>query len=71
MDVLYCLEMGLTLLLISKLADARFHSHFASHCRIFDERKKVIGDIPWRNGLYQVDHSVETGESLGEWQPKS
>ena len=45
-DVLYCPEMGLTLVWISKLADASFHSHFALRCRIFDERKKVIGDIP-------------------------
>ena len=27
-DVLYCPEMGLTLISISKLADASFHSHF-------------------------------------------
>jgi hypothetical protein len=30
MDVPYCPEMGLTLISISKLADARFHSHFTS-----------------------------------------
>jgi hypothetical protein len=32
-DVLYCPEMGLTLVSISKLADAGFHSHFALRCR--------------------------------------
>ena len=64
-DILYCPEMHLTLFSISKLVDAGFHSHFALHCRIFDKRKKVIGDIPWRNGLYRVDHSVETGGKIG------
>ena len=64
-DILYCPEMGLTLVLISKLADASFHSYFALRCRIFDERKKVIGDIPWRNVLYKVDHSMETGGEIG------
>ena len=64
-DVLYCPEMGLTLVLISKLADAGFHSHFTLCCKIFDERKKVIGDVPCRNGPYQVDHSTETGGEIG------
>ena len=63
-DVLYCPEMGLTLVSISKLMDAGFHSHFALRCKIFDERKKVIGDVPWRNGLYRVDHSMETGGEI-------
>jgi hypothetical protein len=44
-DVLYCPKMGLTLISISKLADSGFHSHFVSCCRIFDEKKKVIGDV--------------------------
>ena len=56
--------MGLSLVLISKLTDAGFHSHFALCCKIFDERKKVIGDVPWRNGLYRVDHSMETGGEI-------
>jgi hypothetical protein len=59
-DVLHCPEMCVTLILISKLVDASFHSHFALCHRIFDERK-VIGDVLWRNGLYWVDHSMETG----------
>jgi hypothetical protein len=45
--------------------DAGFHSHFTSHCRIFDGRDKMIEDVPWRNGLYQVDHSMETGGVIG------
>ena len=45
-DVLYYPEMGLALVSISKLADARFHSHFMSCCRIFDRRQKVIRDVP-------------------------
>ena len=64
MDILYCPKMGLTLILISKLTDAGFHSHFALRCRIFDERKKVIGDVLQRNGLYRVDHSIETGGEI-------
>ena len=63
-DILYCPEMGLTLVSISKLADASFHSHFVLHCKIFDERKKKIGDIPRRNRLYRVDHSMETGGEI-------
>ena len=69
-EVLYCPEMGLTLILISKLADAGFHSHFMSRCRIFNKRKKVIRAIPWRNGLYQVDHSVKTGGEIGRMAAK-
>jgi hypothetical protein len=45
MDILYCHKMGLTLILISKLADAGFHSHFTPHCKIFYGREKVIGDV--------------------------
>ena len=63
-DILYCPEMGLTLVLISKLADASFHSHLALRCRIFGEGKKVIGDVPRRNGLCRVDHSIETGGEI-------
>ena len=63
-DILYCPEMGLTLISISKLTDAGFHSHLALRCRIFDEGKKVIGDIPRRNGLCRVDHSIETGGEI-------
>ena len=70
-DVIYSPKMGLTLVSISKLADAGFHSHFMSCCKIFNGRDKVIGDVPQRNRLYQVDHSMETGERLEEWQPKS
>ena len=36
--ILYCPKMGLTLILISKLVDAGFHSHFRSHGKIFDGR---------------------------------
>ena len=57
--------MGLTLVSISKLTDTSFHSHFALRCKIFDERKKVIGDVPWRNGLYRVDHLKETEGEIG------
>ena len=64
-DVLYCPKMGLTLVLISKLMDVSFHSHFVLRCKIFDEKGKVIGDVPQRNGLYRVDHSMETGGEIG------
>ena len=64
-DILYCPKMGLTLVLISKLADAGFHSHFMSCCKIFEARDKVIGDIPQRNGLYWVDHSIEREREIG------
>ena len=25
----------------------------------------MIGDVLWRNGLYRVDHSMETGGEIG------
>jgi hypothetical protein len=37
---------------ISKLADAGHPSFFRQHCQIFDVKKKVVGEVPWRNGLY-------------------
>ena len=65
MDILYYPKMGLTLILISKLMDARFHSHFMLCCRIFDKRKKMVGDVLRRNRLYRVDHSMRTGGEIG------
>jgi hypothetical protein len=64
-DVLYCPTMGLMLVSISKLADASHPLFFGQRCQIFDVKKKVVGEVPWRNGLYRVDHSVEGGEMGG------
>ena len=64
-DVLYCPDMGLTLVSISKLADAGFQSLFGTRCKIFDQKRKVIGEVPRRSGLYRVDHSFGGQETGG------
>ena len=64
-DIPYCPKMGLILISISKLVDARFDPHFTSRCKIFYRRDKATRDIPQRNGLYWVDNSMKTGGEIG------
>src|ERR1700722_10215495 len=40
-------------------------THTSSYAAEYLTKKKVIGDIPQRNGLYRVDHSEETGGEIG------
>jgi hypothetical protein len=63
--VLYYPDMGLTLLSISKLADTRFQSLFGMCCKIFNQKGKVIREVPRQSGLYQVDHSLGGQETGG------
>ena len=54
-NVLYAPSMGVTLVSISKLAAAGYSALFRdSVCRIFNPRKKLVGEIPISNGLYRV-----------------
>jgi len=54
-DVLYAPKMGLTLVSISRLAAAGYAALFRGEsCRIFNDRKKQLGEIPVNKGLYCV-----------------
>jgi hypothetical protein len=66
-DVLYSPDLGLTLISISKITDANYATLFRGEvCRIFDKGKKLVGEVPKRNGLYRVEHSVgRGGETAG------
>ena len=65
-DVLHCPDMGLTLISISRVAAAGYASLFrGSTCKIFDQRKKQIGEVHAKNGLYRVDHYAERREEMG------
>jgi hypothetical protein len=60
-DVLYAPEIAVTLVSIAK-ADGTGHSAVfqGGACTICDQRKKTVGRIPLRNGLY----CVERGKSI-------
>jgi hypothetical protein len=56
-NVLYAPTMGVTLVSISKLTAAGYAALFRDTvCRIFNPRKKLVGEIPVSNGLYHVRH---------------
>ena len=58
-DVLHCPDMGLTSVLISKIAAAGCKIIFKSlTCKIYDIKDKIIGQINAQNGLYRVDHTA-------------
>ena len=58
-DVLHCLDMGLTLVLISKIAAAGCKVIFKSlTCKIYNIKDKIIGQIHAQNELYWVDHTA-------------
>ena len=47
--------MGVTLVSISQVTDAGSSVLFhGDNCRIFDSSKAILGEIPKRNGLYQI-----------------
>jgi hypothetical protein len=61
-DVLYCPDMGLTLVSVSRAAAAGYPAFFRGNmCRIFDKKNRVVGEIPVTNGLYRVDHDEISG----------
>lgn len=54
-DVLYAPKMGVTLVSISRLTAAGYAALFrADTCKIFDEKKKLLGEIPVSKGLYCI-----------------
>ena len=54
-NVLYAPAMGVTLVSISKLTAAGYAALFRKKsCKIFDGKKKLMGEIPVSNGLYRV-----------------
>ena len=54
-EVLYALCMGVTLVSISQVTDAKssvlFHGNI---CRIFNSLRTILGEVPKHNGLYQI-----------------
>ena len=66
-NVLHCLDMGLTLVSISKIAAAGCKIIFKSlTCKIYDIKDKVIGQINAQNRLYQVDHAATINVAMAE-----
>lgn len=59
-NVLYTLSMGITLILIRKLAAASYAVLFCnSVCCIFNPHKKLVGEIAISNGLYHTKHTTK------------
>jgi mRNA-degrading endonuclease toxin of MazEF toxin-antitoxin module len=57
--VLYAPKLGLTLVSISKVTDAKFCALFRDDvCRIFDEKRKLLGAVKKTNGTYRVQHDA-------------
>jgi len=57
MNVLYAPSMGATLVSISKLTSAGYAALFRGNsCRIFDAKKKQLGEVIISGGLYCVKH---------------
>jgi Reverse transcriptase (RNA-dependent DNA polymerase)/gag-polypeptide of LTR copia-type/GAG-pre-integrase domain len=55
LDALYSPSMGVTLVSVSKIAKAGSTVVFqGNYCRIYNQDKDRIGEIPERNGLYRV-----------------
>ena len=55
-DVLYCPDMGLTLISIRKITATEYKVIFRD--TIYDQKDKVISQIRARNRLYCVDHGI-------------
>ncbi|KIK79043.1 hypothetical protein PAXRUDRAFT_101698, partial [Paxillus rubicundulus Ve08.2h10] len=52
--------MGVTLVSISKLTTAGYAAVFRDTvCRIFNPRKKLVGEIPLSNGLYHIKRATK------------
>jgi hypothetical protein len=55
-DVLYAPSMGVTLLSVGRITQASYKLHFRStDCKIFDQRGRRIGIIPFAHGVYCVE----------------
>jgi hypothetical protein len=61
-DVLYAPKLGVTLVSISKVAGSGCTAVFhGDSCKILNQKKKLLGSITVRNGLYRVEHEPEFG----------
>ena len=59
-DVLYCPNLGFTLVSVSKIAAAGYTVLFKDAiCRILDRTGKVVGEIEACNGLYRVSSNPD------------
>ena len=58
-DVLYAPAMSATLVSVAKITEAKHSVMFkGAECLIHGPNGKLVGQIPCKNGLYQVNHSV-------------
>jgi hypothetical protein len=58
-DVLYCPDMGLTLVLIAKITNAGYKVIFQGNtCMIYNSKDKIIGRINAIIRLYHIDHKI-------------
>ena len=66
-NVLYAPDIGMTLISIGLAARAGYTATFGhGSCTICDRTRKVIGRVPFKNGLYQVDwDSAEAAHVTG------
>ena len=70
-DVLYALDMGITIISISHITSAGYAALFCTNfCRIFNSKHHCIGHVPvTSNGLYCVDHGEATSSASTRKQP--
>ncbi len=55
-DVLYALQLGVSLLSVSKITAAGYGMLFrGSECRIYGPKDKLLGKVPVKGGLYHVE----------------
>jgi len=60
-DVLYAPKMGVTLISISRLTAAGYAALFRETlCKIFDEKRRKLGEIPVNKGLYCIKRPQKT-----------
>lgn len=63
-DVLYSLNMGVTLVSIGKITDSGSTVFFyGNSCQIFDKSHTLLAEVPKQNGLYHMftPHSDSRG----------
>ena len=64
-DVLYCPDIGLTLVLIGKITNTSYKVISRGNtCIIYNSKDKVIGRINAKNGLYHVDHEIAVNVTM-------
>ena len=70
-DILHCPDMGLTLISIGKITNARYQVIFKGPaCRIYDSKDRIISQINARNGLYCINHPVAMNTAMAGETPE-